>query len=82
VREGLKFLYAALDEMGVIYFPTHSNFFLIDVKQSADEVFKRLLKQGVIVRSMSSYSLPQYIRVNVGLADENARFIEAFKQVL
>jgi len=82
VREGLNFLYAALDNMGVSYFPTQSNFFLIDVKQSADEVFKRMLKQGVIVRSMSSYSLPQYIRVNVGLAHENVRFIEAFKQVL
>lgn len=82
VRDGLKFLYAALNEMGVSYFPTQSNFFLIDVKQSADDVFKRMLKQGVIVRSMSSYGLPQYIRINAGLPDENAQFIEAFKQVL
>jgi histidinol-phosphate aminotransferase len=82
VREGLKFLYAALDEMGVSYFPTQSNFFLIDVKQSADEVFKRMLKQGVIVRSMNSYGLPQYLRINAGLPAENERFIEAFRKVL
>lgn len=82
IRDGLKFLYAALDDMGVSYFPTQSNFFLIDVKQSADEVFKRMLKQGVIVRSMSSYGFPQYIRINAGLPAENERFIEAFKKVL
>ena len=52
------------------------------VHQNADEIFDRLLRQGVIVRSMTSYGYPDYIRVNVGLREENERFLEALEAVL
>ncbi|MBL7179047.1 MAG: histidinol-phosphate transaminase [Desulfobacterales bacterium] len=79
---GLDYLYAALDRLGVSYFPTRANFFLIDVEKDADEVFESMLRHGVIVRSMKSYDYPHYIRINVGLAEENARFIEVLEKVL
>ncbi|MBU1171109.1 MAG: histidinol-phosphate transaminase [Proteobacteria bacterium] len=82
IQRGLDYLYGELDGMGVTYFKTQSNFFLIDVKMSADEVFERLLREGVIVRSMTSYGFPEYIRVTVGLIEENKRFIMAFKKVV
>jgi histidinol-phosphate aminotransferase len=41
-----------------------------------------MLRQGVIVRSMTGYGYPDYIRVNVGTPEENQRFIEALKVVL
>jgi histidinol-phosphate aminotransferase len=68
--------------MGVTWFPTQANFFLIDAARSADEVFEAMLRQGVIVRSMKSYGYPQYIRVNVGLHEENVRFVETLATVL
>ncbi|MFZ7126925.1 MAG: histidinol-phosphate transaminase [Desulfobacterales bacterium] len=77
VHSGLDGLYEALDRMGIRYVPTQSNFFLIDVEQDADAVFEAMLRQGVIVRSMSAYGFPRHIRVNVGLPDENDRFIAA-----
>lgn len=81
VHEGLDFLYAELDRVGVRYFPTQANFFLIDAGQDADVVFENMLKKGVIVRSMSSYGYPEYIRVNTGLPEENKRLVQAIEQV-
>jgi histidinol-phosphate aminotransferase len=40
------------------------------------------LKRGVIVRPVAGYGLPEYLRVSVGLANQNARFLEALKAVL
>ncbi|MFC1828531.1 histidinol-phosphate transaminase [Thermodesulfobacteriota bacterium] len=82
IHEGLDFLWSSLEQMGIKYFPSQSNFFLIDVKKDADDVFEKMLQQGVIVRSMTSYGYPEYIRINVGLHDENVRFIEALKKIL
>ena len=67
--------------MGLRYFPTQTNFFLIDVEQDADAVYQTLLSRGIIVRSMTAYEYPTYIRINVGLPEENAAFIRALKAV-
>jgi len=82
VHDGLDFLYGSLENMGVGYFPTQANFFLVDVKRNADEVFEAMLKQGIIVRSMTAYGYPEFIRINVGLPEENIRFIKALEKIL
>ena len=82
VHEGLDFLSAALTRMGIPCFPTQANFFLLDVGRDADAVFKEFLKEGVIVRSMSSYGYAGYLRVNAGLPEENARFIQVLEKVM
>ncbi len=82
VYDELDFLFAALDDLGIEYLRTQANFFLIRVGKNGDEVFEDLLKQGVIVRSMTSYGYPDCIRVNVGLHHENVRLLEALKIVL
>ena len=82
VHRGLGELYEALDGMGLTYFKTEANFFLIDVGQPADVVFENMLRQGVIVRSMRAYGFPTYIRINVGLESENRRFLRALETVL
>ena len=82
VHEELDFLYEKINEMGLRYFPTETNFFLIDVQQDAKRVFERMLRSGVIVRAMTAYAYPTCIRVNVGLPEENRRFVEALKAVL
>lgn len=82
INDGLDYLYSALDDLGINYFPTQANFFLIDVKEQADDVFEKMLREGVIIRSMTSYGYPGYIRVTVGLPEENRRFIEALAKVV
>lgn len=82
VHDELTFLQAALDDLEVTYFPTQANFFMIDLKEDADVVFEKMLRQGVIVRSMKSYGYPHYIRINAGIHKESVRFIEALEKIL
>ncbi|MBC2715008.1 MAG: histidinol-phosphate transaminase [Desulfobacteraceae bacterium] len=82
IHTELAFLQDQLKKMEIAFFPTQSNFFLIDVKADADDVFESMLKRGVIVRSMVSYGFPEYIRVNVGTRKENERFLQALEMVL
>lgn len=82
IQDGLQYLFGELEEMGLEYIPTQTNFFLIKVPQGGSRVYELMLKEGVIIRAMASYGLDDYIRINVGLAEENRRFIETFRKVV
>ncbi len=82
VHRELDRMYSALDERGIEYYPSQANFFLIKVPLPADQVFEALLQEGVIVRSMKSYALDNYIRLSIGLPAENDRFLAALDRVL
>jgi histidinol-phosphate aminotransferase len=41
-----------------------------------------LLKKGIIVRPVGNYGLPQWLRVSIGLPEENAAFLTALKSIL
>ena len=79
--EGLKYLTGAIDAMGLTQLPTEANFFVIKVGDGKG-VYEALLKKGVIVRPMDAFGLGEYIRVNVGITEENQRFITALGEVL
>ncbi len=71
--EGRRLMEENFAKMGLKYVPSSANFVLVHVGDGG-EVFKRLMKKGVIVRSMVSYHLPAYIRVSVGTPEQNAKF--------
>lgn len=80
-RSGIEYLYEQFNALGLSYFPAHGNFIMVDVQTSAVDMFQALLQLGVIIRSgFSKY--PNYIRVSVGSAEQNVKFIAALKQVL
>lgn len=81
-KEGLAYLYGEIDRMGLNYVKSHANFLLIDMKADGIKVYQDLLREGVIVRPMGIYDLKNYLRVTVGLPEENKRFIEALKSVM
>jgi len=81
-KKGLDFLSKEVEKLGCISFPSHTNFFLIDVQGDADKLYQAMLYKGVIVRSMSSYGFPDFIRVTIGTKDENNRFLGALKDCL
>lgn len=81
-RDGLEFLYSQLDRIGLEYVPTQTNFFLIKTPLGAGETYQRMLREGVIVRSMESFGLSDYIRINVGLPEENKRFVKTLEKIL
>jgi histidinol-phosphate aminotransferase len=79
--QGLKQLEEGASVIGLNYIPSHGNFVTVQVAQggkSAAEVYKRLLRRGVIVRPVGGgYGLPEHLRVTVGTAEENERFLTA-----
>jgi histidinol-phosphate aminotransferase len=80
-REGMRQLEAGLDALSIRYLRSHGNFILLEVGD-AQAIYQALLRQGVIVRPVANYSLPSWLRVTIGLPDENARFLAALEAVL
>ena len=80
-REGLAFYEQAFDGRGLEYLPSHANFILVKTG-GGDEVFRRMLRHGVIVRAMSGYKLPEWVRISVGTPAQNRRCMEVLDAVL
>ena len=75
--QGLRQIEEGARKLGLDWIPSHGNFITIRVGK-APEVFKRLLRRGVIVRPVGGgYQLPEHLRVTVGTAAENERFLAA-----
>ena len=82
---GYKQLTEAFDKMSLHYLPSAGNFVLVKVgddDSAGSRVNLKLLKQGVIVRPVDNYGLPQYLRISIGLPEENAAFLSALEKAL
>jgi histidinol-phosphate aminotransferase len=80
-RRGMAQLTAAFDSLGLRYLPSAGNFVLVHVGDGA-RVYMGLLRRGVIVRPVANYGLPEWLRVTIGLPEENARFVDALGAAL
>lgn len=84
-QEGLVQIAAAAKDLGLSFVPSWGNFLLIKMGDAADagmQVFQALLAKGVITRPVANYGLPQWLRISIGTREENARCIEALREVL
>ena len=82
---GYAQLTAAFAELDLEYVPSFGNFVLVRVGSddgAGARVNLALLRQGVIVRPVANYGLPQWLRISIGLPEENAAFIDALKNAL
>ena len=75
-------LFKELDSLGYECLSSRANFISFDCKQDSGEAFNKLLMEGVIVRSLAVYKMPNYLRVSVGLPEENLSFLEKIKLTL
>jgi len=75
-RAGMRELENGARALHRRFIPSHGNFVLIHVGD-ANTVYQSLLRQGVIVRPVANYGLPEYLRVTIGLPAENRRFLDA-----
>jgi histidinol-phosphate aminotransferase len=80
-RRGLRQLEAGLDRLGRRYIRSYGNFLTLHAGAAA-EVYQRLLQQGVIVRPVAGYGMPEHLRVTVGLESENERFLQSLQVAL
>lgn len=80
-RGGMEQIVAGLKRLGLEHIPSHGNFVTFAVTDGA-AVNGRLLRQGVIVRPIGGYGLPNHLRVTIGLEAENQRFLEALARAM
>ncbi len=81
-RKERTVLQKSVEKMGCRSFDSQTNFFLIDVRGDADQLYQRMLYKGVIVRSMRPYGFSHYIRISIGTESENIRFLKALAESL
>jgi len=62
--------------------PSRGNFISFDCQEDSTELFNKLLNNGVIVRTLGVYKMPTFLRVSVGLPEENLVFLEKLKNML
>jgi histidinol-phosphate aminotransferase len=68
--------------MGMECIPSHGNFISFKGNFKAEKLFIDLMKEGVIVRPIALYDMPEFIRVTVGTKEENDYFLLKLSQVL
>jgi len=79
---GMQQLVEGFDTLGLDFIPSVGNFVCVDVGKAAATVYDALLHEGVIVRPVANYQMPQHLRVTIGLPQENERFLQALLKVL
>jgi histidinol-phosphate aminotransferase len=80
-RRGLVQLTNGFKQFGLEYVPSEANFLLVRVGDGA-KVFDELQRRGVIVRPLRSYGMPEWLRITVGQAEQNTRFLRELGSIL
>ena len=78
---GMRQITQGLALLKLTYIPSYGNFLAVRIG-NATAMYRRLLEQGVIVRPVSNYAMPEFLRVSIGLASENHQFLQALENAL
>jgi len=81
-KQGLQQLANGFEKLSLGYIPSVGNFISLNVGEKAADIYTKLLHEGVIVRPISAYKMPQYLRVSVGLPAENEILLSALAKVI
>jgi len=81
-RQGMQQYETAFNQMGLEWIPSVGNFITVDLGRPSAAVNQALLQLGVITRPVANYGMPNHLRISIGLPEQNARCIDALKQVL
>lgn len=81
-KQGLQQLASGFEKLALSYIPSAGNFISLNVGEKAADIYTKLLHEAVIVRPIAGYNMPDYLRVSVGLAEENEVLLSALKKVI
>jgi len=83
-EKGMKYIKGELEFLKVRFIPSIANFIttIWESETKATNLTNNLLEKGVIVRQLTAFGWPNYIRISIGLEEENHRFIESLKEIL
>lgn len=81
-KKGLEQVRLGLHALHLKTLESHCNFITFDCGQNSLPIYQELLKYGIIVRPLTPYQLPNFLRVSIGREEDNERFLKALSQVL
>ena len=81
-RNGMSQLEEGFSQLGLGWIPSVGNFICVDCGRDAMPVYQALLREGVIVRPVANYQMPNHLRITIGLPEENQRCIAALAKVM
>ena len=81
-KEGMQQLALGLKQLKIDFIPSLGNFITINMQQDGTAIYRKLLHQGVIVRPLNAYHLPQHLRITIGTISQNERFLASLSTVI
>ncbi len=85
-KSSIKYIENELEKLNINYQKSFANFVLLELpsklKDVANKAEKFFSERGILIRNMTVYRLPKYIRVSVGTSEQNKLFIESLKLFL
>lgn len=82
VMEGRAYLSKAFDEMGIHYWPSQANFFIIDPPLPEMEFTDKMMEEGIMVRPVSQFGAPGKVRITVGNQEANETLVKALRRLM
>jgi histidinol-phosphate aminotransferase len=80
--QGMTQVVDGVTGLGLTVIPSVANFVTVEMPGEAMSIYQRLLQEGVIVRPLVPYGMPNHLRISIGLPAENAKFLSALQKVL
>ena len=81
-RQGMAQYQAGFARLGLDFIPSSGNFITVHFDTEGMGIYQKLLQEGVIVRPVANYGMPNSLRISIGLPEENQRCLEALARVL
>ncbi|STX50729.1 histidinol-phosphate aminotransferase [Legionella busanensis] len=78
----LKQMQQRLTDLNLQFLPSAGNFIIFDCGQNSLPIYEQLLAEGIIVRPLHNYNLPNHLRVSVGLPEQNTHFLKNLAIIL
>ena len=82
VLEGRNYIAKAFDELGIKYWPSQANFFIIDPPLPEMEFTDKMMEQGIMVRPVSQFGAPGKVRITIGNPEANEALVKALKKLV
>lgn len=79
-KMGKQYLYEELTRLGLAFVPSEANFILVCCGTKTPQIIEGLMQEGIVVRGMAGYGLKEYIRITIGLPEENKGIIKVLEQ--
>ena len=79
IHDQKHWLYNEFAQLGLRYWPSHTNFILVRPNEDHEALIQRLLKHGVMVRSGDNNGAFSCIRITIGLPEGNQALVKALK---